>query len=164
MFDPFIRDLMERYTENPQEAIGDGWFGPWTAILTTLFPSAQRYIVTPHRRPLDPDSHLIIEVVKMTAAPITLHSVLIIAIGNAEHLRPGIPVPERELNRQIDTAFAGTARSKVYWIESIGPHWRYGEKEDDGRDVQPLVAWHDTTHDQASFDDFQTLTDLVAAL
>ena len=51
MFDPFIRDLIERYTENPQEAIGDGWFGPWNAILTTLFPSAQGYIVTPHRRP-----------------------------------------------------------------------------------------------------------------
>ena len=155
---------MERYTENPQEAIGDGWFGPWTAILTTLFPSAQHYIVTPHLRPLDPDSHLIIEVVKMTTAPITLRSVLIIAIGNAENLRPGIPVPERELNRQIDTAFAGTARSKIYWIESIGPRWRYGEKEDDGQDVQPLIAWHDTTHDQASFDDFQTLTGLVAAL
>lgn len=44
--------------------------------------------------------------------------ILIIAIGNAEHLKLGIPVPERELNRQIDTAFAGTARSKVYWIES----------------------------------------------
>ena len=76
----------------------------------------------------------------MTTAPITLRSVLIIAIGNAEHLKPGIPVPERGLNRQIDTAFAGTARSKVYWIESIGPHWRYGEKEDDGQDVQPLMT------------------------
>ncbi|KAF8334363.1 hypothetical protein F5887DRAFT_991447 [Amanita rubescens] len=165
MFAPLIMNLMERYTENPQEAIGDGWFGPWNAILTTLFPPAQRYFVTPHRRPLDPDSHLIIEVVKLTTtAPITLRSVLIIAIGNAQHLKPGIPVPERELNQQIDTAFAATARSKVYWIESIGPHWRYGVKEDDGQDVQPLIAWHDTTHDHASFDDFQTLTGLVAAL
>ena len=86
-------------------------------------PSAQRYVVTLHSRPFDPDSHLIIE--KMTStAPVTLCTVLIIAIGNAKHLKPGIPVPEHELNQQIDNAFASTARSKVYWIESIGPHWR----------------------------------------
>jgi hypothetical protein len=77
MFDPLVRDLMERYTENPQEAILDGWVGLWTAILSTLFPTAQRYIVTPRRRL---GSHFIIEVVKMTTAPITLRSVLIITI------------------------------------------------------------------------------------
>ena len=66
--------------------------------------------------------------------------------------------------QHADSAFTSTAHSKLYWIGSIGPHWRYGEKEDKGQDVQPLIDWHHTTHDQASFDDLQTLACLVAAL
>ena len=64
----------------------------------------------------------------------------------------------------MDAAFAGTAYSKVYWIGAIEPHWGYGEKEDDGPNVRPLTVWHDTTHDQAAFDDLHTLARLIAAL
>ena len=39
----------------------------------------------------------------------------------------------------------------------------YGEKDDE-QDVQGLIGWHHTTHDQASFDDLQVLAHLVAAL
>ncbi|KAF8348502.1 hypothetical protein F5887DRAFT_914949 [Amanita rubescens] len=42
--------------------------------------------------------------------------------------------------------------------------WSSGEKLDEGQDMRALVDWHDTTHDQASFDDLQTLTHLVVNL
>lgn len=61
-------------------------------------------------------------------------------IKNSQHWESGIPALERQLDRQTDAAFAGTAHTKVYWIGTIGPHWRYGEKEDDGRDVQALIG------------------------
>lgn len=158
------RTVLEYYTTNPP----DVWRGPWNTILTTLFPSAQGYIVAPQRRlPEDPESHIpdfIIEVVKMSTAPLTFRSVLIVKIKNSQHWEYGIPAFERQLNRQTDAAFAGTAHSKVYWIGIFGPHWRYGEKEADEQDVQPLINWHPTTHDQASFDDLQTLARLVATL
>ncbi len=56
----------------------------WITILTTLFPSAQGYIVTLQRRlPDDPECHIpdfIIEVVKLSAAPLTFGTVLIVKI------------------------------------------------------------------------------------
>jgi len=56
------------------------------------------------------------------------------------------------------------ARSKVYWISVIGPHWRYGYRDDDGEDLSPLIEWHHNTHDQDLYQDFQDLAGLVAAL
>jgi len=53
--------------------------------------------------------------------------------------------------------------AKVYWIAAIGPHWRYGER-DDGQELVPLIDWHDTTHDAASYADLQQLVALVHAL
>jgi hypothetical protein len=50
----------------------------------------------------------------------------------------------------------------VYWIGVIGPHWRYGVKDDDGQDPIPLIAWHGVTDDQTSYTDLQTLVALVA--
>jgi hypothetical protein len=43
-------------------------------------------------------------------------------------------------------------------------------KEDDGQDdgpyvgLTPLIQWHDTIHDDASFVDFQTIATLVHAI
>ena len=41
-----------------------------------------------------------------------------------------------------------------------GPHWQYGVK-DEGQELKPLIAWHDTTHDKASCDDFKDLVALI---
>jgi len=127
-----------------------------------------RYIITPQRRiPEDSKSHIpdfVIEVVKFTGPPIQLRTVLIVKVKNSQHWPAGVPSLERQLNRQTDTAFSGTAVSRVYWIGVIGPHWRYGVKEDDGQDPIPLIAWHDVTDDQASYTDLQTLVALVAAM
>jgi len=46
-----------------------------------------------------------------------------------------------------------TAVGKVHWIGTIGPRWRYGDKEDDGQDPRTLVEWHHVTHDKASYRD-----------
>lgn len=70
-----------------------------------------------------------------------------------------------QICRKANSSFAQTAEGKLYWISVIGPHWRYGIKEDDGQlELSPLIPWHHTTHDDASFDDLQTLAGLVGAL
>ncbi|KAG9009493.1 hypothetical protein FRB94_014225 [Tulasnella sp. JGI-2019a] len=124
---------------------------PWTAILTTLFPVTQGYIVTPQRRILEnSESHipdLVIEVIRLTTPPVIFRTVLILKVENSQHWTSGIPVLEHQINRQTDPAFAGTAFRKVYWIGTICPHWRYGSKDDDGQGPVPLINWHDITHD-----------------
>ena len=107
-FDIVTRTVLECYTTHTPTT-EDVWYGPWTTILTTLFPSTQEYIVTPQRRLLDdsesPD--LIIEVVKMATVPLTFRSVLIVKIKNTQHWKSGIPALQRQLNRQTEAAFAG---------------------------------------------------------
>lgn len=166
--DLVTRTVLEHYTKNPP-ATEDVWYGPWIAILTSLFPVTQGYLITPrHRIPDDggegrlPD--LVLEVVRLTTPPFALRTVLIVKVRNSQHWRTGIPALERQLTGQIDAAFANTSFKKVYWIGAIGPHWRYGVKDDEGQGPVPLIDWHDTTHDQGSFGDLQVLTGLVAAL
>ena len=167
VFDLVIRTVLQHYTENPP-ATEDVWYGPWTSILTTLFPVTQGYLVTPQRRiPEDSKSHIpdfVLEVVRLTTPPVTFRTVLVVKVKNSQHWRSGIPALECQINRQTDTAFAGTAFRKIYWISTIGPHWRYGFRDDEGQDAVPLIDWHDTTHDQGSFKDLHILADLVAAL
>lgn len=168
-FDIATRTLLEHYTIHPPPS-EDMWYGPWNTILTTLFPAGQGYIITPQRRiiednetkPYIPD--FIIEVLKLSTPPLTFRTVLIVKIKNTEHWPNGIPALERQIHRQTDVAFAGTAFHKVYWIGTIGPHWRYGVREYNGQDPRALIDWHDVTHDNASFYDFQDLAGLVAAL
>ena len=77
MFDIVTRTVLQHYTVNPPST-EDHWYGPWTSILTTLFPTPQGYIVTPQRRiPEDSESHIpdfIIEVVRLISSPIQFSS------------------------------------------------------------------------------------------
>jgi len=90
---------------------------------------------------------------------------LFIEVRDTSNWQGGIPAQEACLKHLINAAFTGNifsrARSKVYWISVIGPHWRYGYRDDDGEDLRPLIEWHHTTHDQ---DLYQDLAGLVAAL
>jgi hypothetical protein len=110
-FDITTRTVLEYYTAHPP-ATEDVWYGPWTTILTTLFPSTQGYLVTPQRRlPDDPESHIpdfIIEVVKLSSPPLTFRSVLIVDIKNAQRWQPlndssidrlTLPLPELRTQR-----------------------------------------------------------------
>jgi hypothetical protein len=165
--DAITRAVLEHYTAHPPRT-EDAWYGPWNAILASLFPSTQGYLVSPQQRlPSDDQSHIpdfVIEVVKLSTPPLTLRTVLIVKIMNTQHWPSGIQALRRQLGRQTNAAFAGTARDKVYWIGAIGPRWQYGEKIDDGGAAQELTEWHDTTHDLVSFNDLQALVQLVAAL
>ncbi|KAF7785101.1 hypothetical protein Agabi119p4_1266 [Agaricus bisporus var. burnettii] len=166
MFDLVTRSVLGHYTTNPPSS-EDHWYGPWNAILTVLFPTAQGYIVTPQRRIPDESDHIpdfVVEVVKIVSPPMQLRTVLIVKIKNSQHWEAGIPALERQILRQTDASFSGTAVSQVYWIGVIGPHWRYGIKEDDGQDAVPLIDWHHVTHDQDSYNNLQNLATLVAAL
>ncbi|OBZ67868.1 hypothetical protein A0H81_12277 [Grifola frondosa] len=144
-FDIIVRTVLEHYTAYPPTT-EDAWYGPWTTILVTLFPSIEGYVVTPQHRV--PESHtpdLVLEVVKLSFSPLSFRTVLIVKIRNTQHWESGIVALQRQIARQTDAAFAGTAHTKVYWITAIGPHWRYGESGDEGKDPKPLIGWHHTT-------------------
>jgi hypothetical protein len=126
-------------------------------------------VVNPHR---PNESHTpAFEVLKLTSSsPLTFRTVLFLEVKNTNQWPTGIPALERQLTSKTDAAFAGIAAAfagtvydKVYWIGAIGPHWRYGEK-DDGQDPVPLIDWHDTIHDAVSYADLQQLVALVNAL
>ncbi|KAJ7145623.1 hypothetical protein C8R44DRAFT_972669 [Mycena epipterygia] len=162
--------VLKHFTAHPP-ATEDKWYGPWTSILKALFRDEDDFIFIPQQRIPDSESHIpdfVFEVVKITPAgattDVTFRTVLIVKIKNTQHWRNGIPALERQMSRQTDAAFAGTAHSKVYWIGAVGPHWRYGEKVDDGQAINPLIDWHDVTHDDASYADLQYLVSLVSAL
>jgi len=168
--DAFTCALLEHNTAQPPST-ADAWFGSWTTILTSLFPTTQGYLVSPQQRlPIDGQNHvpdfLIIEVIKVSTPPppLTYRTVLIVKIKNTQHWPSGIQALKRQLGMQADAAFSETARDKVYWIAVIGPHWQYGERIDGGGEVQELIKWHDTTHDLESFNDLEALVQLVAAL
>ncbi len=165
MFDIATCTLLQQCTTSPPS--NEYLSGAWTSILFTLFPRSD-YVLSPHRR-RNHVSDLVIEVLKLiTLTPsLQFRTVLIVEIKNSQGWEAGIPSLERQINRLAVAAFSGTdismgtTISKVYWIAVIGPHWRYGIKED-GQDLRPLIAWHETTHDQASYDDFGRLTTLIA--
>jgi len=165
--DPTTRAVLEYYTAHPPR-MEDVWCGLWNAILTGLFPPTQGYLVTPQQR-LHGDVQyripgFIIEVIELSTPPLTFRTVLIVEIKNTQHWPSGIEALKLHLAKQTDAAFSGTAKDKVYWIGTIGPHWQYGQKIDDGGPIQELIQWHDTTHDLASFNDLQALVQLVVAL
>lgn len=70
----------------------------------------------------------------------------------------------QQLRDQADRAFDGSAVKTVYCVAVIGPHWRSSRKNDDGQDLLHITDWHDTTHDIASFHDFQNLKNLIDSL
>ena len=163
-FDITTRTLLQYYTDHPPRT-EDVWYGPWNAILTTLFPSIQGYVITPQRRIVeDSQARFLIEVAKISTPPLTLRTVLIVEIKNSQHWESGRDTLIRQIGLQADMTFAGTAVGKVYWIGTIGPHWIYGEKKDDDQDPEPLIAWHHITHDEASYRDLSELRHLVANL
>ena len=131
-------------------------------------------MVNPHRRGIAGKSESRIpafEVLKLTSSsPLIFRTVLILEVENTNQWPTVIPALEQQLKSQTDFAFSGTDTTyvgtvydKLYWIGAIGPHWRYGEK-DDGEDPVPLIDWHDTIHDAASYADLQQLVSLVNAL
>ncbi|KAF8476381.1 hypothetical protein DFH94DRAFT_109872 [Russula ochroleuca] len=165
VFDPFTRALLEQHT-TCTPLLPDDWYGPWTSILTTLFPPPQGYVVNPRKRHELEDgslSDLIFDIFKVTF-PLTFRTLLIVEIKGSHHWDHGIPAFMQEIGRQTVLAFLGNATHKVYWIGTIGPHWIYGEKEDDDQAPRPLIGWHDVTHDDASYRDLLQLVELVDSL
>ncbi|KAK2465585.1 hypothetical protein APHAL10511_002477 [Amanita phalloides] len=145
------------------------WYGPWTTILTTLFPATDGFQVAPQRKLVDNESttpDYIIEVSKVTAhGGLDFQGVLIVGIKNSQHWPDGVERLLVQICKQANSAFSQAARGKLYWIAVISPHWRYGSKDDDGQlKLSPLIPWRHTTHDDISFNDLQTVAGLVGAL
>jgi hypothetical protein len=79
---------------------------------------------------------------------ISFRTVLIVGIKNTQHWpwQSGIVDLLEQVGRQTDSAFAGSAYEKVYWIGVIGPHWRYGIKEvNEQVPPETLIDWHHVT-------------------
>ncbi|KAH9050442.1 hypothetical protein EDB84DRAFT_1448992, partial [Lactarius hengduanensis] len=93
--------------------------------------------------------------------PYGMRTVLIMEIKKDSHWPAGIHLLEERTKLVADAAFRRNATEKLYWIEAIGPNWRYGIKRDDGMHPTPLCAWRDISDDGASFHDFQHLVALV---
>ena len=129
------------------------WNGPWNCILTSLFTLDERYAVAPHR-----SSSFTFEIAKRPTSAVIFNTVLMVEIGDRHHWETGKDVILE--TEEPDTAFLGTAGEKIYWIRAIGTHWRYGEW-DAGQDPRPLIPWHDTFVDNASYHDFMQLKALV---
>ena len=148
------------------------WYGPWTTILTTLFPATNSFLVTPQCKVIDEDSSkstipdFVIEVSKIAQpGDLNLQIVLIAKIKNSHHWPDGAEWLFVQICKQANSAFSQTAHRTLYCIGIIGPHWQYGSKEDDGQlELSKLIPWHDTTHDDASFNNLQILAGLVHAL
>ncbi|KAI9566363.1 hypothetical protein HD554DRAFT_2117546 [Boletus coccyginus] len=143
------------YSVNPPKN-QDLWLGPWLTILTILFPPADNYLVSPQIKTYSEKDvvkglpNLILEVVKPADQPFfALQTILIVEIKNTHHWPNG---------------FSKTALDKLYWIAAIGPHWLYGVREEDECKGRPLIDWHHSVHDAASFTDLQALATLVRAL
>lgn len=149
----------------------DAWYTAWTALLTSLFPSAQGYFVSPTRRLLSrgspqsciPDFY--VEVRRWDGQRLGEgRIVLVIEIKKTNAWQSGIPALLRQLDYQLDASFDVSARSSVYWIAVIGPHWCYGIKEDNGQEPRQLIPWRQKTHSQRSLHDFNILAGLIAAM
>ena len=54
-FPALTRQVLEYYTAHqpPTESV---WYGPWTTILTTLFPATDGFVVTPQLQIIDKDN------------------------------------------------------------------------------------------------------------
>jgi hypothetical protein len=168
--------LKQITTHTPSTEETDIWYGPWNAILHTLFPAMERYMVSPQKRHIERDafgtrrdSDMIMEIVKVIDDynPKLDRTVLVFEIKSSCHWvgRGKKEALIQHIGHQADATFSEyrTAGQKVYWIGAIGPHWIYGEIQD-GQDPRPLIEWHDVTHDEASHRDFLKLVELVASL
>lgn len=172
MFDPMICALLQQLMTSPPRDESD-WYGIWLTILADLFPLSRRYMYGPLNCVAKDNGtpYLAYEVSKFIA-PSKYRTVLIVVIMDSPDWRACIPSLETEINHLTDAAFSGAltrggaATSKVFWIGTIGHHWQYGVKEGNerelGRELKPLIGWHDTIHDEASYNDFQHLVALIA--
>jgi len=168
-----ICKVLEEYSIHPPES-QDLWLGPWLAILTILFPPSDNYIVSPQIKTYSerdavkglPD--LIIEVAKQAQADQpcngALRTILIAEIKNTQHWPNGIDHILRRIDVDTGYEFSKTARDKLFWIAAVGPHWQYGIRDEDERRARPLIDWHHSIHDAASFTDLQSLATLARAL
>ena len=167
MFNSATRARLQRLITDPSKYVND-WYIIWPGIIGQLFPISRNYVHWPMRRfakDKRQTQYIAYEVSEIIALPATRRSVLILVIMESSDWQTCIPSLEKEINRLTDAAVSGTfsdrATSKVFWIGTIGHHWRYGVKEDNGRKMTPLIDWQ-TIHDEASYDVFQRLVALVA--
>ena len=92
---------------------------------------------------------------------------LVVEIKDPQQWDSGKEKLLQQLEHQTDLAFKttelGAAKDKLFWIATIGPHWLYGEKKY-GQTLTPLIEWHHTAFDDASFLDLEKLAELVGRL
>ena len=165
-FDILVKTILEDYTNRRPKSESE-WYGPWTAILTSFFPVGKGYLVTPQRKIVSDEDNtsiipdFVIEVSKITTPPLDKRVVLIVEIKNTQHWPGKVSALEDQLLKQTSAALADNAKDLVYYVMTIGPHWRYGVKYDNGQGLQYLIEWRNTIHDESSFKELIKLSEKI---
>jgi len=126
-FDILVRTVLEDYTSRRPRTESE-WYGPWNAILTTLFPVNKGYLINPQRNIVSDEDNtstildFVIEVSKITTSPLDKRTVLIVEIKNTQHWPTRILALENQLLKQTNATLADNAKDLVYYIMAIGPH------------------------------------------
>ena len=133
--DAATRAILEKQTRS---ATNHNWSGSWVTILMKLFSFSQPYYAVCPQKRTGAHGDLIMKVAKdlPSESPTEFPSriVLVIEIKDPQHWDSGKEKLMQQLEHETDLAFKstalGTAKDKLYWIATIGPHRLYGEKKD----------------------------------
>lgn len=152
------------------------WVSAWTVLLAKLFHSGDKYMVTQlsDLGQSQSTSFTGIEVEKDTPRMTPRwRVVLVVQIEAADSWPAGLNAVDDSLLRKINEAYQrdtpepwmGKANESIFWIQAVGPHWRYGAHiEEDATTLVDFIEWQDTIHDDASYDHLCNLVTVIELL
>lgn len=163
-FDKTTCAVLDYYTNKHAPYVPEGYYGPWIAILTSLFPPSNGYIVYPYLCSYNTgerqEPELTFRVAIIRNDPKYAQRTVLLVQSRARYRWPdGKEAFERLIDRRAQSAFreSGWTSMAVYWIAALGTHWRYGKKEDEYEaktyedSFLPLIDWQETIHDETSY-------------
>jgi hypothetical protein len=167
MFDETITLLLETYCTGitkPQD--NRQWYGVWTAMLSSMFPSADGYIVEPYicrersKGGIPGCLEVLLLVKKLRKNPFIPMPVLVVRMVLEQAWING--GPQDILNQlDYDAQEAISYGQPVYWIAAVGHRWRYGIRKRDSDFLEPKIDWHMSLLDEMSNRHFKDVIRLV---
>ena len=123
-FPALTRQVLEYYTTHqpPKESV---WYGPWTTILTALFPATDGFVVTPQLQIINKDNdestipNFVIQVSKFAQpGALDLQTAPIAGIKNSHYWPNGAERLFIQICKQANSTFSQTAPRSlpVYWM------------------------------------------------
>lgn len=164
-FDEKLKIMLEKYPCSTLDPPYYKIFGPWNAVLSTIFPPSKGYMVelVSQATRADVGGDDLLEVRRLCKGEEggwNTKKVLCLYSRGARHWPAGADVFERFIHRLLQEEIQSSVLEDVYWIATIGSHWRYGKMinledvEDPGTEdtMLRLIDWQDTIYDETSYD------------